>query len=101
MGRRVVVDGAALLVLAVPDPAITSTAAELVSALPSQGVSVIHLSGLLGVAALAPLADVGIDVGAFHPFQSFPRPRPPAAFAGSTLRIEASSGLHASADNTR
>lgn len=89
--RQVIVNGAVLLVLAVPDPAITSTAAELVSALPSQGVSVIHLSGLLGVAALAPLADVGIEVGAFHPFQSFPRPRPPAAFAGSTFGIDASS----------
>lgn len=91
VGRRVMGDGAALLVLAVPDPAITTTAAGFASALPSGKVSVIHLSGLLGLAALAPLADLGIEVGAFHPFQSFPRPRPAAAFAGSTFGIDASS----------
>jgi predicted short-subunit dehydrogenase-like oxidoreductase (DUF2520 family) len=37
------------------------------------------------------LADLGIDVGALHPFQSFPRPRPPAAFVGSTFGIDATS----------
>lgn len=91
--RRIMGDGAALLVLAVPDPAITTTAAGLATAHPSVAVAVIHLSGLLGLAALAPLADLGIEVGAFHPFQSFPQPRPPAAFAGSTFGIDASSNL--------
>jgi predicted short-subunit dehydrogenase-like oxidoreductase (DUF2520 family) len=54
-------------------------------------VSVIHLSGFLGLSELAVLADLGIAVGAFHPFQSFPRPRPPEAFVGSTFGIDASS----------
>jgi len=91
IGRHAIGDGESLLVLALPDPAITTTAAELAPSLPSEGVSVIHLSGLLGLVALAPVASVGIEVGAFHPFQSFPRPRPPAAFAGSTFGIDASS----------
>jgi predicted short-subunit dehydrogenase-like oxidoreductase (DUF2520 family) len=86
-------DGAALLVLAVPDPVIGTTAVALAEAQPSAVVAVIHLSGLLGLSSLAPLADVGIEVGAFHPFQSFPQPRPPEAFAGSTFGIDASSEL--------
>ena len=88
---RVDSDRATLLVLAVPDPAVTSTAAALAATEVRSEVGVIHLSGLLGLAALAPLAELGIAVGAFHPFQSFPRPRPPAAFAGSTFGIDASS----------
>jgi predicted short-subunit dehydrogenase-like oxidoreductase (DUF2520 family) len=89
--RRSMGDGAALLVLAVPDPAIAPTAKGLAARHLSAAVSVIHLSGFLGLAELAPLAELGIEVGAFHPFQSFPRPRPPTAFAGSTFGIDASS----------
>jgi predicted short-subunit dehydrogenase-like oxidoreductase (DUF2520 family) len=91
MERRIGGAGATLLVLAVPDPAITATATRLADIHPVAKVSVIHLSGLLGLGALAPLADLGIDVGALHPLQSFPRPRPPAAFVGSTFGIDATS----------
>lgn len=91
IGRHIVGDRRCLLVLAVPDPAIPSLARDIATLPPAPNVCVIHLSGLTGLAALDPLADLGIEVGAFHPFQSFPRPRPPAAFAGSTFGIDASS----------
>ncbi len=89
--RRIMGERAPLLVLAVPDPAIAAVAAELASLTPAPGVCVIHLSGLMGLTTLGPLAARGLEVGAFHPFQSFPRPRPAAAFAGSTFGIDASS----------
>jgi predicted short-subunit dehydrogenase-like oxidoreductase (DUF2520 family) len=89
--RLVSGDRPTLLVLAVPDPAIAATAAGLAELRPSTQLSVIHLSGFLGLSELADLADLGIAVGAFHPFQSFPRPRPPEAFVGSTFGVDASS----------
>lgn len=90
--RRRIAGPPSLLVLAVPDPAITTVAASLV-AVATANVSVIHLSGLLGLAALAPLAEAGVEVGAFHPLQSFPQIRPPSAFAGSTFGVDATSEI--------
>ncbi len=51
-------------------------------------VAFVHCSGALGLGALGPLA-AGYDVGSFHPLQSFPRPRPPEAFRGSLVAIDA------------
>ena len=55
---------------------------------PAPGLSVVHLSGALGLDALAPLRLH--PVGSFHPLQSFPTPRPPSAFRGITVAVEAS-----------
>lgn len=49
----------------------------------------VHLSGALKLTALKPLSDQGYAVGAFHPLQSFPRERPPSAFEGSVIAIDA------------
>jgi hypothetical protein len=48
----------------------------------------VHVSGSLGLDALAALA--GHAVGSFHPLQSFPAPRPPEAFQGITVAVDAS-----------
>ncbi len=50
--------------------------------------SFVHCSGALGLDALAPLSDH--PVGSFHPLQSFPAPRPPSAFQGITVAVDAS-----------
>jgi predicted short-subunit dehydrogenase-like oxidoreductase (DUF2520 family) len=74
--------------IAVPDGAVTEVATQMArSPLPS-GVSFVHVSGSLGLDALAALADHA--VGSFHPLQSFPAPRPPEAFQGITVAVDAS-----------
>ncbi len=80
--------------LTVPDGAIASLAGEVAAAdgIPAT-VAFIHCSGALGLAPLTPLA-ARHDVGSFHPLQSFPQPRPPEAFRGSLVAIDArASGL--------
>ncbi|HYM65761.1 MAG TPA: DUF2520 domain-containing protein [Patescibacteria group bacterium] len=52
-------------------------------------VSFVHLSGALGLEALQALR-VRHAVGSFHPLQSFPGTRPPAAFEGITVATDAS-----------
>ena len=80
-----------LVLLAVPDGAVTATAAALADAgaLPG-GVPAVHLSGAHGLDALAPLAARGHPVGSFHPLQPFPVERPPSAFHGSLVAVDAS-----------
>lgn len=79
-----------LVLLAVPDHAVGSTAERLAH----QGLdgigAVAHLSGALGLDALAPLAERGVPVGSFHPFKPFPDVRPPAVFEGATVGVDAS-----------
>jgi predicted short-subunit dehydrogenase-like oxidoreductase (DUF2520 family) len=53
-------------------------------------VAFVHLSGSRGLAALGPLSQSGHAVGSFHPLQSFPVARPPEAFRGSLIALEAS-----------
>ena len=60
-------------------------AARISAMRPPVGLSVVHLSGALGLDALSPL----VAVGSFHPLQSFPVPRPPEAFRGITIAIDA------------
>lgn len=74
--------------LAVPDGVVHALAGRLASA--PAGVSFVHLSGALGLDALDSLR-ARHAVGSFHPLQSFPAPRPPAAFKGITVAIDASS----------
>jgi predicted short-subunit dehydrogenase-like oxidoreductase (DUF2520 family) len=52
-------------------------------------VAFVHLSGALELAALQPLR-ARHAVGSFHPLQSFPEPRPPAAFKGIAVAVDAS-----------
>jgi len=80
-----------LVVLAVPDDAVPAMVAQLAQrsrAIPPS-VSFAHLSGALGLEPLRPLA-AGHAVGSFHPLQSFPGRRPPVAFRGITVAIDAS-----------
>lgn len=78
----------AIVFLAVPDGAVRGLASRLAAA--PAAVSFVHLSGALGLDALEVLRPRHA-VGSFHPLQSFPAPRPPAAFRGITLAIDASS----------
>jgi predicted short-subunit dehydrogenase-like oxidoreductase (DUF2520 family) len=77
-----------LLFLAVPDGAVRDTAARVARMGPPEGLSVVHVSGALGLDALEPLR--GHPVGSFHPLQSFPAPRGPEAFRGITVAVDAS-----------
>ena len=79
--------GVELAFLAVPDPAVPAAAAELGRRLPA-AVPLVHLSGSLPLAALAAAADSGHPTGSFHPYQSFPVERPPAAFRGSLVGVD-------------
>jgi predicted short-subunit dehydrogenase-like oxidoreductase (DUF2520 family) len=79
-----------IVFLAVPDGAVASVAARLAeaeTALPP-GAAFIHLSGALELGALEPLRDRH-PIGSFHPLQSFPEPRPPKAFRGIVVAVDA------------
>lgn len=83
-----------LLVIATRDAVIGPVAARLAR----QEIDIpaaVHLSGLTPVAALAPLADRGLEIGSFHPLQTLPTPEAGAArLAGSFIAITADLGLH-------
>lgn len=66
--------GQALLLLAVPDPALAAVAAELAHR--PQAAVVLHTSGSLDATALAPLRAAGSAVGTLHPLKAFPTPLP-------------------------
>lgn len=67
--------GAELVLLATPDDAIASVAAELAAerAIARDQV-VLHLSGLLDRTVLLPLEESGAGLGSFHPLQSVAEP---------------------------
>jgi predicted short-subunit dehydrogenase-like oxidoreductase (DUF2520 family) len=78
-----------IVFLAVPDAAIAPFAERIAAADPASGVSFVHLSGATRLDALATLRPRGL--GSFHPLQSFPFPRPPEAFRGITIAVDATS----------
>ncbi|HYM97126.1 MAG TPA: DUF2520 domain-containing protein [Candidatus Sulfotelmatobacter sp.] len=80
---------AGLVVLAVPDDALRQAAERLAGLKPGRRVAVVHVSGALGLDVLSALSDNA--VGSFHPLQSFPEPRGPAAFRGSTVAVDSTS----------
>lgn len=82
--------GAEIVLLCVPDGELAAAALELALAgVGWKGRTVLHTSGALSAAVLAPLRCEGAAVGSFHPAQSFARPdTPAAAFAGATIAIE-------------
>ena len=79
-----------IVFLAVPDGAVATVAAELAEAGPAIPASVAfsHLSGALELGALEPLRRRH-PVGSLHPLQSFPEPRPPDAFEGIVVAVDA------------
>ncbi|MGA9596476.1 MAG: DUF2520 domain-containing protein [Acidimicrobiia bacterium] len=82
-----------LLIIATRDGAIASVAGELAEHAPPIEAAV-HLSGMTSVAALAPLADLGLDTGSFHPLQTLPTPEAGAArLAGAFIAVTAPPSL--------
>lgn len=79
---------AGILFLAVPDGAVSAMASRVAAMRPSPDLAVVHLSGALTLDALGALRDN--PRGSFHPLQSFPAPREPAAFLGTTVAVDAS-----------
>lgn len=77
-----------IVFLAVPDGAVRELGGGLAAA--PAAVSFVHVSGALGLEALEALR-TRHAIGSFHPLQSFPMPRPPSAFTGITVAIDASS----------
>lgn len=63
-------------------------AARVAALRPQPSLSIVHVSGALGLDVLAPLHDN--PIGSFHPLQSFPFPRDPSAFHGITVAVDAS-----------
>jgi predicted short-subunit dehydrogenase-like oxidoreductase (DUF2520 family) len=79
---------AGILFLAVPDDAVAEMARRIAAMGPARDIALVHVSGALGLDALVP---AGLDaIGSFHPLQSFPFPRPPEAFVGVTIAVDAS-----------
>ncbi len=88
--RAEAVAKAAVLIFAVPDDAVTSLAADL-AAENCVGAhhTVLHLSGLLGRGALAPLVSTGGALGSFHPLQTIADPAAaPERLAGAYAGLE-------------
>jgi predicted short-subunit dehydrogenase-like oxidoreductase (DUF2520 family) len=81
-----------LVFLCLPDGELGATALELALAeVEWQGKIVLHTSGALSSAVLAPLRCEGAATGSFHPAQSFAGPEtPPTAFSGTTIVVEGS-----------
>lgn len=73
--RSEATSGAELVLLATPDDAIATVAAELAAERAiSRDQVVLHLSGLLDRTALLPLEESGAGLGSFHPLQSVAEP---------------------------
>lgn len=84
-----------LLIVATRDGAIAPVAKALAGKEPEVD-SAVHVSGLTSVAALGPLADLGIGTGSFHPLQTLPNPESGAArLAGAHIAITAAPPLRA------
>jgi predicted short-subunit dehydrogenase-like oxidoreductase (DUF2520 family) len=88
--RKEALRDTSVIVLAVPDGAITSLAAELAA---EGGITphhvVLHLSGLRDREALGPLAETGAALGSLHPLQTVSDPGTAAArFAGAYAGVE-------------
>jgi predicted short-subunit dehydrogenase-like oxidoreductase (DUF2520 family) len=81
--------GARLLLVAVPDHAVSEVAERLATRPWPRGSAALHLSGSVEVDALAPLRAAGLDVGGCHPLKSFVDPeRAAATLAGTVFAVE-------------
>jgi predicted short-subunit dehydrogenase-like oxidoreductase (DUF2520 family) len=87
------VDEVELIILAVPDDAIPTLAAELRM---YGGQAMVHTSGALGAEVLDPARAAGSSIGAFHPLVAFAdTERAIAALHGATVAIEGDEELAA------
>lgn len=86
--------GADLVFLAVSDDALASLATELSTLPVARSAAVVHCSGALSTAVLAPLATHGWTTGSCHPMQAF-APATVAIQPGITWGIEAAEPLRA------
>ena len=78
-----------LTIIATPDDAIEETARRLASFQPGRGRTILHTSGALSSAVLAPLAEVGFQTGSIHPLVSVSDPvSGAAALRGSYFCVE-------------
>lgn len=84
-----------LLLIATPDAALDAAVASLAAGhpgaiAPANAALAIHVLGARGRDALAPLADIGLHVAAFHPLQPFPTRDPGSGdLGGASCAIEA------------
>ncbi len=78
---------ARLVLIATPDQAIVSVASRLARLGSWRGKIVLHTSGALPAAVLAPLAQRGAATGSLHPLQTFGRRAAPE-LSGVTFAIE-------------
>jgi len=81
--------GAGITFLALPDQVLGQRAAALSAIRPRPDRAFVHLSGGQGLSVLAPLAAAGHRIGSFHPLQAFAQARPPEAFLGITVAVDA------------
>lgn len=86
-GRSLPRVGAGVWILAVPDPAVASTAARLAERI-ERGAIVLGCSGNLSTDVLAPCAAAGAHVGVMHPLASFADPKRPPTLRGTTFVID-------------
>lgn len=88
-----------VLILAVPDSAVTDVAAALAasgSIIPHHVV--LHLSGVLSAAALSPLGPTGAALGSLHPLLSFTDPQAaPVRLAAAVAAVEGDDRARAAA----
>ncbi|MCB1247001.1 MAG: DUF2520 domain-containing protein [Acidimicrobiia bacterium] len=81
-----------LIVIAVADDAIGEVAERLARDI--EAPYAVHVSGAVPVAALAPLARVGVGIGSFHPLQTMPDPvTGAAALPGCAVAVTADEPL--------
>jgi predicted short-subunit dehydrogenase-like oxidoreductase (DUF2520 family) len=81
------------VLVAVPDGAVPSCAAALAARLHQATTVVLHTSGLLTSAALAPLARAHLALGSLHPLMTFPSPAGPLVpLAGVVAGVEGDPG---------
>jgi len=82
------VEGARLVLLTLPDPAVAEVVRDLSRRRAfTAGAVVLHTSGYLPAAALAPARAAGAKVGAMHPLQTFANPSS-VAWKGTRFTIE-------------
>lgn len=77
-----------IILIAVPDDAISAVAAELATATIPSRPPVLHLSGALGAEVLAPLADLGHPAGSLHPLAALPDADAAARLRGGWFAVE-------------